>query len=383
MHSGQKKNDQPKIRNSINQDEHSLKKLLDGLDAKSVKDTSPNREYVRWPYRVAAVETQIIHEGGSTSNVYMACRNFSAGGVSLLHRSFLHTGTKLQLKLPKVNGDLGVVMGTVVRCRHVQGTVHELGVKFEAVVQARDYLKIDPFADGFSLERVKPEELKGNILYIEDAAMDQSLIRHYLRETQIRLQFAVTKDEAYLKASEGPDLILCDNNIENEDCGPEMVMKLRSMGVSAPIIMLTADTSVGTREKLMRAQANAFISKPLAKTTLFRAVAEFMIADTSNSAGCSLPPDHPNRGLIGTFVSQVKDYAKVLDGTIATNDVVKCRNICLQIAGTAPVMGFEKLGLTAIKAEQAVSASMNVVEATVVVKTLINACLNLAQRSVA
>lgn len=378
-----KKNEQPKVRNTINQDDNSLRKLLDSLDSKSAGEKPPNREYVRWPFRVAAVETHIMHEGASTSCVYMACRNLSAGGISLLHRAFLHTGTKVQLKLPKVNGDYGIVYGSIARCRHVQGTIHELGVKFETSIQARDYLKIDPFADGFSLERVNPEELKGNILYIEDSAMDQSLIRHYLRETQIRLQFAGTKDEACLKASEGPDLILCDYNLENEDCGAELVLRLRGIGVSAPIIMLTADTSVATREKLIRAQADAFIAKPLTKSTLFRAIAEFMIADTANSVGCTLPPDHPNRGLIGTFVAQVKDYASVLDGTIATNDVVKCRNICLQIAGTAPVMGFEKLGLTAIKAEQAVIASMNVVESTVVVKTLINACLNLAQRAVA
>lgn len=377
------KNDQPKIRNSINHDDGALRKLLDGLDSKSAGQNSPNREFVRWPYRVAAVEASIYHEGSATNQVYLACRNLSAGGISLLHRAYLHKGTKVSLKLPKVNGDSATVPGFVVRCQHVQGTIHELGVKFEHQVQARDFVKIDAFADGFSLERVNPEELKGNILYIEDSPMDQSLIRHYLRETQIRLQFAATKEEAAAKAAEGPDLILCDYNLNNEDCGAEVVTQLRSMGVSVPIIMLTADTSSATREKLIRAQADAFISKPLSKSTLFRAVAEFMINDASNAAGCTLAADHPNRGLIPTFVSQVRDYVKVLEGTIVTNDVAKCRNICLQIAGTAPVMGFEKLASSAVKAEQAVSASMNVVEASVAVKTLMSACLHLASKSAA
>jgi CheY-like chemotaxis protein/HPt (histidine-containing phosphotransfer) domain-containing protein len=367
-------------RNTIHHDELSLAKFLDELDAKSGGNKNPKRQYVRWPYRVAAVKMTIMHASGNPAVIHVACRNLSAGGIGVLHRAYVHKGTRVSVALPRVDGDVNEVEGFVVRCIYVKGAIHDVGIQFNEPVNARDYVNLDPFADGFSLEKVNPEELKGNVLYVEDSSLDQSLVRHFLRETQLRLQFAKDKAEATAKSSEGFDLILCDYNLGDDD-GADIVKTLRDDGITTPIIMLTADKSTSTREKLIAAQANAFLSKPLQQTMLFRAIAEFMITNAgSGSLTSSLPPTHPNRGLLPTFIEQVKDYAKGLDKTVKDNNVPKCRSLCLQIAGAAPVMGFERLAELARSAETAVAASMSIQESMAPIRQLMNACLKVTAR---
>ncbi len=367
-------------RNTINHDANALGRLLDDLDAKSSGKVSANRQFVRWPYRVAAVKFTIKHPTGNSSTIYVACRNLSSGGIGVLHRSYVHLGTRVSVELPRVDGEVVAIDGLVVRCVHITGTIHDVGVQYNTPVQARDFVNLDPFADGFSLEKVDPEELKGNLLYIEDSTLDQSLVRHFLRETQLRLQFATTKEEAMKRAVEGFDLILCDYNLGDDD-GAQVAKALRDEGITTPIIIVTADKSASTRAKLIDAQASAFLSKPLQQSMLFRAVAEFMISGTSaGSLFSSLPPTHPNRALLPTFVEQVRDYAKGLDKTMKEGNVSKCRSLCLQISGAAPVMGFEKLAELAQLAEHALSIGTSINESQSQVRMLISGCMRVTSK---
>jgi len=373
----------PGPRNTIHFDAAQLGQFLDAREKLDPANKAgvANRVFVRWPYRVATVTAKFFHPGGSESSFTVACRNLSAGGIGILHRTFLYKGTKCALLLPDTQGKLVNVPGKVVRCNHVQGTIHELGVEFDEPVRARDFVMMDPFADGFSFENVKPEDLKGTILYLEDSVLDQSLVRHFLRETQMRLLVADTAAAAHEKIAEGVDLILCDYNLGKEN-GVQFVQALRAEGIATPIIMVTADTSKQTRDAMMNAEANAFISKPLKAQTLFRAIAEFIVVGTSSSAFVSsLPMDHPNRGLLTTFVQQVRDYAKSLEKAVETNAIEQCRTLCLQVGGAAPVMGFDRLALVAKDAERSLEQGSKPAEAGGPLRRLIDSCRKVSDRA--
>jgi hypothetical protein len=62
---------------------------------------------------------------------FVVPRDVSAGGVSFLHGSFVHTGTPVGVVFITRSGDMLKVQGRVVRCRHAQASVHEVGVEFE------------------------------------------------------------------------------------------------------------------------------------------------------------------------------------------------------------------------------------------------------------
>lgn len=371
------------LRNSVRLDQHALNKLLDERNnSTSGNDKSANRGYVRWSFRVPTLELKLIHPGRSESSVIVACRDLSAGGIGVLHSAFVHKGTQCVVRLPRVDGGHADVDGTVVRCQHIGGVIHEVGIRFGTAIEVRDFVKLDPFADGFVLEKVDPERLKGTVLFIAESPLEQSLVRHFLRQTQLTLIVSTSCEDALAKASAGVDLILCDYDRAAND-GGAILSTLRHAGVSTPVIMLTADTSEETRTALICAQANAFIGKPLRQETLFRAVAEFMVMnDSQGGATSSLPPDHPNAGLLESFVSTIHTYADDLTAALEKSDVHKCRTLCLQIVGAAPVMGFDKLAAHAQCAESALSNG-SFADAQPSIRTLIATCKRTTARTAA
>lgn len=370
--------------NTLRMDGAALERFLSARDAaEGREEASLKRGFVRWPFRNTSVGLTVLHPGGSQAKFNVACRNLSSAGVGVLHSAYIHPGAACVIELPDNQGRSQTIEGVVVRCCHVQGTIHEVGIKLSTPIDTRQFLNIDPFSDGFSLESVNPDDLRGVVLFIGRTALDQAMVRHFLRETQVELITASTAEEGLEKALNGVDLVLCDSNPEQDD-GPEIVRRLREASVSQPIIMLTADTSTQHRARLSQAEADAFITKPLKQTTLFRALGEFMMLNTG-SAGMSstLPANHPNLGLIETFVGEMREYGRQIDVAMGANDMSKIRGLCLQIRGSAPVMGFERLAELAVAAEKALGRAKTCAEAAVALRSLVSACQRLSARMAA
>lgn len=370
--------------NSIRLDAARLNRFLDERDQATEGGASkPRRDFVRWSFRNASIPLTVVHPGGSNATINVACRNLSSGGVGVLHSAYMHTGTRCFVALPRTDGQRVSVEGTIVRCIHVSGTIHEIGVKFLKPIDAKEFVDLDPFANGFSLETVNPESLRGTVLLVEDSTLDQTLIRHYLRETQISLVVETTIEQGLAKAAEGVDLILCDANV-SESSGAAFVQKARDAGLSQPILMLTADTGEPTRRALIQARATAILTKPLKQQTLFQALAEFM-SKSADAGGISstLPADHPNLSLLETFVEETKATARNIEKAVVEGNSARARLLCLQIMGSAPEMGFEGLAELARVAEQAITGAKSCAEAAVPLRTLIGACQRASARQAA
>ncbi|MEZ6234299.1 MAG: response regulator [Phycisphaerales bacterium] len=367
--------------NSVNLGGGDLEKLLIELDGKpgGPNDASKNRDFVRWNFRPQGVEMRVNQSGGggvsSSSTVKVACRNLSRGGMSLIHGSFIHTGSSVTVFLKNSEQSKVPIAGTVVRCRHVKGMVHELGIKFNLPIDTREFVHRDPFSDCFSLERVDPAELTGCVVSIDDNPMDQKLIQHYLRGTQIRLRTAASKDEAMPLITEGCDLVICDFDLGDHTL-LDILKEMRSMGLQTPVIAATADTSALSRDRLLEAEASAFVAKPLSQSLLLRAIAEFlMVGSVQQAMRSTLKEDDPNAVLVRRVRAagpRVRQETRGVPGARRRPETP--RTICLQIRGTAPMLGFVPLGKLADAAANAVTASMSVQESAVQVRSLIAAC---------
>ncbi|MCC6676750.1 MAG: response regulator [Phycisphaerales bacterium] len=353
-----------------------LLQLHEAMDGKGeATEAKRKRGFVRWPFRSASVPLRLMQPGSCVaSELRVACRNLSAGGMSVLHNSYLHTGSKVVVTLPHPADGPVELEGTVNRCRHVRGVVHEIGIQFKKSIQARDFVRLDPFSDCFSLENVKAEDLKGVMVHLDDSAMDQKLVRHFLRETRIRLRSTSDAAEAMQFAREGCDLILTDYYLEGMD-GAAFVAQVRAEGIGVPVILATSDTSMVTRSRLSELNVNAFLTKPISQNILMRAIAEFMMDGAASGAPTSsLPREHPNHALVAGFVEQLRLYARQLAEIEARDDAAACRTVCLQIKGSAPAVGFEMIAELADEAVKAVTASMSVAESARQVRALIAAC---------
>lgn len=70
-----------------------------------------------------------IGDGGHLMNV--TARDISASGIGFYHVAYVHPDTRVQLVMKGAGTDALSAAGTVVRCQHVNGRVHEVGVLFD------------------------------------------------------------------------------------------------------------------------------------------------------------------------------------------------------------------------------------------------------------
>lgn len=365
--------------NTLGLQQRELDALLDDLDKNLPEEAKRRRQFVRRPFRRSTIRMFIFPVGGPRLEIKVACRNISAGGMSVLHSAYLHLGTKVSVFLPHLA--LGEVEQTGHLCRgcHVSGMIHELGVKFDKPIKVSEFVRQNPFEDTFSLENVEPEQLKGTLVYVEDSPLDQRIVKHFLNHTHLRLRVAQTPEEGLKLIYEGCDLVLTDYDMPAMT-GVQLVERIRSEGIDIPVIMATSDTSVVVRDPSLSTRVNAFLTKPLQQQVLLRALAEFMIASSVTSSLVStLSRDHSNFSLVAGFVEHAHISAKRLDEAIARNDAATCRSVVLQIKGVAPTVGFESLGRLADEASRAITASMSVQESIRQLRALIAACERVRQ----
>lgn len=333
----------------------SLDSLLDLLEASNpTKGSSHKREFVRWPFRQPSVALKLFHPGGSAVTMRVACRNVSCGGAGLLHAAFVHPGSKCTLQLPRRSGEMVEVAGRVVRCKHVVRMIHELGVKFDAPLDVRQFMPAEATAEAFSRELVRPDDLRGCVLLIDDAKLQHKFIGHQLRETQLRLRTASTMEEGIVLAKEGCDVVLTDYHLP-DGTGVDLIQRLRDAGVTTPVIIHTCDDTPATREKAMRARPDGFLIKPVPQAKLLQAVAEFL----GHSAEAT-PRPGARGGALKEMAGEMKAYGPKIRDAIAADDAMGCFVLCKQVRSEAPTVGLESLGERAGKVADALSCTMRV-----------------------
>lgn len=305
--------------------------------------------------------------------------------MSMLHSAYVHIGQPCVVHLTRLDGSATPLVGKVVRCRHVRGLIHEVGVRFDAAISVRDYLRLDPMQGAFTLEKVKPEALTGQVLHVEDSAADRRLVRHYLRDTSLNVVTAEDGAQGLARAAEGFDIVLLDYDLPDMN-GAAFVEQLRAQSVQTPVIVLTADTDPRTRDRMREVRASGFLTKPATEEQVLRAVAEFLLADGGGDAGgpvyTSLKPDDPMLSFVPEFVADLKKAAATIHAAMKNDDLNSAKRACFQIKGSAPALGFSGIAHAAEAAMTQLNATMSVAESSKALKTVLSMALNTRARDV-
>jgi CheY-like chemotaxis protein len=300
-----------------------------------------SRVHARWPFPNPSVPVRLIHQGGNQVDLRLACRNLSRGGIGLLHSSFMHAGTRLAVTLTPRSGGPRVVMGTVARCVHVQGVIHEIGVTFDDEIRLRDYIQPDLFQAWLSYEQVQSRDLAGTVLHVEPSPMDQKIVRHFLRETKVRLLSVGTADEARQAAASGCDLIILEQSLPGIG-GTELTRELRASGVRTPVLMVSAHLNDAARAEIRFSGCNAYLAKPFDQGRFLLNVAEFLL-------GASQPVEPaPHAGsaaeLSAAFGQKLRDSAADLERAVTEDRPIDAYVVCVQLQAIAPALGFSAIG---------------------------------------
>src|SRR5258706_3663813 len=122
------------------------------------------------------------------------------------------------------------------------------------------------------------------LLYIEDSDESRALVRRLLPSKFVVLEAADPLDGLQFAEETGPNIILLDQNLPNMS-GSEVATRLRKMLPDAPIVIVSADTSTGARERALAAGAVGFISKPI-DDTFEHLVEEYMNGKVEKARRC-------------------------------------------------------------------------------------------------
>ena len=142
-------------------------------------------------------------------------------------------------------------------------TTHDL----QQLLSEKSLSRCKPFhTDDFSDKR---------FLVVEDIEVNREIAAEMLRDTGANVEFAEDGQMCVDMVSSAPqgyyDLILMDITMPRMS-GLEATRKLRRMGVTTPIIALTANVSEQDKQAAMDAGMNAFTEKPILIDQFFDAI---------------------------------------------------------------------------------------------------------------
>jgi hypothetical protein len=118
---------------SVRVDKGLLQRILDTMDNDPCSLDLGKRRHERLVYRGRQV---ILYTRQTERDVafIVPTRNISPGGVSFLQGQKMHVDQPCSVDLPTRDGNWLTVEAAVVRCRHVRGMIHEIGLKFTSLV---------------------------------------------------------------------------------------------------------------------------------------------------------------------------------------------------------------------------------------------------------
>ncbi len=134
--------------------------------------------------------------------------------------------------------------------------------------------------------RAKPQEhgairLQGRILLAEDGPDNRRLLTTFLEragatvETAVNGALAVDRVHEAFAAGRPYDLILMDMQMPELD-GYDATVRLRAMGITTPIVAITANAMDSDRQRCMRAGCNDYATKPIDRASLLAVCARWL-----------------------------------------------------------------------------------------------------------
>ena len=155
------------------------------------------------------------------------------------------------------------------------------------------------------------------LLLVEDNRFNRQIAKTFLRHAHVQVTEAEHGAEAVELAQQNSyDLILMDIQMPVMDGYAATALLRQQVGLTTPIIALTANAIKGEREKCLAAGMNGYLAKPFREDDLLRTVSEWILqphlANSGFDAGRAAQPPRPVAK--GVKLYEVDELLKVGDG---------------------------------------------------------------------
>ncbi|MCX5636999.1 MAG: ATP-binding protein [Planctomycetota bacterium] len=148
---------------------------------------------------------------------------------------------------------------------NVKTQLHEVVNKYDSIEQLKE-----------SQPDCANSRLSGHVLVAEDAPANQLLFRTLLERQGLEVTIAEDGLKAVEKAtSESYDIIFMDMQMPNLN-GYAAAERLRSLGITTPIVALTAHAMAGDDTKCLDAGCDVYLSKPISQPRLLEILRKYL-----------------------------------------------------------------------------------------------------------
>lgn len=369
--------DKPMI-NSLRLKDAELDTLLAELDRNSGGwGGSSKRQMRRWGLDGLRAVLTIIESMGVPRHSLTIPRNISTTGMGCVHGSFLHIGTRCILSVRDVKGAARSLPGSVVRCKHIKGHLHEIGLKFDVSIRPEDFREFND-EHVFHREHVDMSCLRGVVLVVENSLLDQKLIAAYFKQSALELMFARDAKTGLEMLGESPDLVIVDQSLPDGQ-GVDFISEATHAGFARPIILTTSDASPVLRSAALEAGAVEILIKPLTADLMRRAAAEYLISGSGGARGrgtiaSERDPSIIDNAMVDEYVKELHRLAHEMGQLLRSEDIKGLRERASFIRGTAAGYGFGIVTDAAANAVQGLDTCTALHECSGEVRVLISAC---------
>ncbi|MCA9280561.1 MAG: response regulator [Phycisphaeraceae bacterium] len=360
-----------------------LDALIEELNRAATENSGPSkREMRRWSMTGDKAVLTIADSVGAKKHLLIIPRDISTSGMGCLNGVFIHLGTNCVVSLRDRHGKTRSLVGTVARCQHLKGSVHEVGIRFKDPINPEEFREFHN-EHIFHRESVQLDKLRGHILVIEESMMDQKLYAAFFKNTSIELSFAKDAKSGVAMLSESPDLVIV-NSMLSDKSGLDLIGEICDSGYAKPILLMSTDSSAATRTAALQAGASEVLIKPVTADLFHRAAAEYLMG------GSGRGPIHAVRDasvisneMVDEFVQELHKLAHELNTLIRANAYDDVRARTNMIKGSASGYGFKGVTEVAEAAMRTLDATMSIEESTMQLRELISACQRTVPSSVA
>lgn len=328
-------------RNTLGVDGLLYQRLLAKLDENSSKGKAcAKRVFRRLSYEHPKTRIHIMSEGHNSTSLIVATRNLSQGGVSFLHSNFMYNGTNVTVDLINTNGEIVAKYGTVTRCVHRGGRVHEIGIQFNDEIRLRDFLIESSDNLLYARERIDPEAMNIKLMVYTEDSDCSAMIRQFLMPTNLCYTFAKSLEEATTKAAVQEMLLV---HIDPDSMkSTEFVRSVRAAGYKNPIILIGKPTAAVDENIINACGADMVLPWPTDGQAVLCSIAEYIFNEWTpesleNIRMCISPETRQSLRM------EIARLGVTLDQQIRTKNQKLVHNSCMKIRILAPLLGLTSM----------------------------------------
>lgn len=276
------------------------------------------------------------------------------------------------------------IVGTIVRCRHVHGLLHEVGMKFEHRIDPTLFINPGDSPGTRQPATIELPELLGRVAALESSKVEAALLQHHLKMGGVNPLMLHTSGAALdLVKKCGADIFLTELNIAGHD-GVEFIRKLRELKFSGPICVITAEMDESRLNQARRVGADHILAKPYDSPELIALLIQMNermgTALARTAIFSSIDEQAGMTNIVAGFIAQTHQTAREIESAAGHGDARRLRELLLSLKGSAPGYGFVPLGDLARQALELMDSQRDAMAINPRVRVICSLCRRLRMR---